>query len=189
MMMSAAGASAGAPRVTVPPRVPAIIAIACVAVLLQVSVMPFLTVAQGMPDLLVCAVVSIAVFRGALVGAIVGAVAGLSVELLAPVGTLGALGLLYLVVGYALGRLCEREGVREFLPVVLFCVIGECVVQVGELAMQVLLARPLIAGDVAREVLAALILTGFIAVPIHVIIRKVLRAPRVIEPYRMPGDG
>jgi len=173
----------------VSPRVPAVIAIALVAVLVQVCVMPFLTVAQGMPDFLVCAVVSVALFRGALVGAVVGACAGMAVELLAPVGTLGALALLYLAVGYGVGRFCDREGAQEVLPVVLFCVIGECVVQVGQIAMQVLLARPLIAGDVVREVLAALILTALIALPIHVIVRTVLRAPRVIEPYRMPSDG
>ena len=70
-------------------------AIALGAVLLQVTVMPYINVADGIPDLIAPTVVVIAILRGTLVGAMTGFAMGLLVELASPVGTLGVLALLY----------------------------------------------------------------------------------------------
>ena len=78
-----------------------------VAVLLEVSVMPYVNVADGIPDLLAPTIVVIALLRGSLVGPVAGFSAGLLLELTAPIGTLGVLALLYLAVGAWCGRHCE----------------------------------------------------------------------------------
>ena len=78
--------------------------------------------------MLVCVVVAIGLLRGPLVGAVAGAAGGFLVELTSPIGTLGVLALLYLVVGWGAGRLCGRDEVRGLLPPVVLCVIAEVVV-------------------------------------------------------------
>ena len=52
-----------------------------VAVLLQVSLMPFIDIAGGIPDVVVCVVVAIGLLRGPLVGVVAGAAGGFLVEL------------------------------------------------------------------------------------------------------------
>jgi hypothetical protein len=62
-------------------------------------------------------------------------------------------------------------------------------VQLGEALVQVMLARPLEFGDVVRTVLASMILTGLISAPVVAIVRRVLGAPHVVEPFLVPRDG
>ena len=114
------------------PRLWAVALIIVVAALLQVSLMPFIQVARGVPDVLVCAVVAVGLQRGSLVGAVAGAAGGFIVELTSPVGTLGALALLYLVVGWGAGRLCGRDEVRGLLAPVVLCLVAEFIVQAGD---------------------------------------------------------
>ena len=162
--------------------------IVIVAGLLQASLSPFITVAHGMPDLLLCAVVAIGLQRGSLVGAVAGAGGGFLVEMTSPSGTLGALALLYLAVGWGAGRFCGRDDMRGVVPPLLLCMVAELVVQIGDVIVQLLLDRPLEFGDVVRTLLASLILTGLIAIPTVGLTRRLLGAPRVVEPYAMSGD-
>ena len=159
-----------------------------VAVLLQVSLMPFINIAGGIPDVVVCVVVAIGLLRGPLVGVVAGAAGGFLVELTSPIGTLGVLALLYLVVGWGAGRLCGRDEVRGLLPPVVLCVIAEVVVEVGAAFMQLMLSRPLDLGDVVRTLLASAIMTGLIAAPVVAIVRRALGAPFVVEPFSISGD-
>ena len=106
-----------------------------VAVLLEVSVMPYVTVARGIPDLIAPTVVVIALLRGTLVGAVAGFSAGLLVELTAPIGTLGVLALLYLAVGAFCGRYCEREESASLLAPLALSVVAALVVQLGYLLL------------------------------------------------------
>ena len=159
-----------------------------VAVVLQVSLMPFINIAGGIPDVVVCVVVAIGLLRGPLVGAVAGASGGFLVELTSPIGTLGVLALLYLVVGWGVGRLCGRDEVRGLLPPIVLCVIAEVLVEVGAAFVQLMLSRPLDIGDVVRTLLASAIMTGLIAAPVVAIVRRALAAPFVVEPFSMPGD-
>ena len=99
------------------------------------------------------------------------------------------LALLYLVVGWAAGRLCGRDEARGVLPPVVMCVIAEVFVQIGEAFVQLLLARPLDFGDVVRTLLASVIMTGLIAAPVVAVARRSLGAPFVVEPFALPGDA
>jgi len=169
-------------------RLWAVAVLVLVAALLQASLMPFIDVARGIPDVLVCVIVAVGLLRGPLVGAVAGAAGGFIVELTSPVGTLGVLALLYLVVGWGAGRLCGREEVRGLLPPIVLCLIGELVVQLGDISAQLLLARPLAFGDVVRILVASVILTGLVSVPVLALARRLLGAPRVVEPYAVSGD-
>lgn len=189
MIISTAGAiSPAAGTVERGRRLWMVALIVIVAALLQASLMPFIQVARGIPDVLVCAIVAIGLQRGSLVGAVAGASGGFLVELVSPVGTLGSLALLYLVVGWGAGRLCGRDDVRGVVPPLVLCLIAEFVVQVGDIFVQLLLAHPLDFGDVVRTLLASIILTGLVAIPVVGATRRLLGAPRNVEPYSVSGD-
>jgi rod shape-determining protein MreD len=190
MIISVGSPKAPAAAATVRgPRMWMVALMVLAAALVQVSLMPFINVADGIPDVLVCVIVAVGMLRGPLVGAVAGAAGGLLVELTAPIGTLGVLGLLYLVVGWGAGRLCGREEMRGLLPPVVLCVIAEAGVLIGEAFVQLMLSRPLDFGDVVRSLLASVIMTGLIAAPIVTLARRALGAPRVIEPFLVSGDG
>ena len=114
-------------------------AIALGAVLLQVTVMPYINVGDGIPDLIAPTVVVIAILRGTLVGAVTGFAMGLLVELASPVGTLGVLALLYLVIGAWCGRFCSREESSTLTAPLVLSVAAALVVQIGVMIFQLLL--------------------------------------------------
>ena len=155
-----------------------------VAVVLEVSVMPYINVVDGIPDLIAPTVVVIAMLRGSLVGAVAGFSAGLLVELTSPVGTLGVLALLYLAVGAWCGRYCEREESASLLAPLLLSVVATLAVQLGYAVFQLLLGNSMPASEfVAQLLLPTLALTALLSPPILLVGRRLLGAPRVVEPW------
>ena len=156
---------------------------AVVAVLLQITLMPYLTVSDGAPDICIALVVMVAVFRGPFVGAVTGFAVGLLVELTTPVGTLGVLALLYLAAGYWCGRFVDRPEAESLgLPVVL--AVAACAfVQVGYAVFQLLLGTEVDVSAVAvRIIMPTIILTGLFSFPIMLVVRRLLGAPVDVEP-------
>ena len=84
-------------------------AIVFVAALLQVTLLSTLDVAGGAADVLLLALLSIALLRGSVVGAAAGFVGGLLVDVLT-LDTLGVTALLYSLAGYWAGRYGETTG-------------------------------------------------------------------------------
>ena len=159
-----------------------------VAVLLEVSVMPYVNVADGIPDLIAPTVVAIALLRGSLVGAMVGFSAGMLVELTAPIGTLGVLALLYLAVGAWCGRYCEREESSSLLAPLVLSVAATLFVQLGYMFFQLMLGNSMPASEFVGQVLVpTLALTALLSPPVVLIARRRLGAPRVVEPYSVIG--
>ncbi len=155
-----------------------------VAVVLEVSVMPYINVVDGIPDLIAPTVVVIAMLRGSLVGAVAGFGAGLLVELTSPVGTLGVLALLYLAVGAWCGRYCEREESASLLAPLLLSVVATFAVQLGYAVFQLLLGNSMPASEfVAQLLLPTVALTALLSPPVLLIGRRLLGAPRVVEPW------
>ena len=155
-----------------------------VAVVLEVSVMPYINVVDGIPDLIAPTVVVIAMLRGSLVGAVAGFSAGLLVELTSPVGTLGVLALLYLAVGAWCGRYCEREESASLLAPLLLSVVATFAVQLGYAVFQLLLGNSMPASEfVAQLLLPTVALTALLSPPILLVGRRLLGAPRVVEPW------
>lgn len=155
-----------------------------VAVLVEVSVMPYVNVADGIPDIVAPTIVVVALLRGALVGAVAGFSAGLLLELTAPVGTLGVLALLYLIVGAWCGRYCESEESSGLLAPLALSVIAALGVQLGYLMFQLLLGHHMPASEfVGRVLFPTLALTALLSPPVLLVARRLLGAPRVVEPY------
>lgn len=169
-----------------PPREPhlwRVAGLAAAAVLLQVTVMPFASVADGIPDLALALVVLVAIFRGPFVGAVLGFACGIVVELTAPVGTLGVLALLLLAAGYWCGRFVDRPEAESLgLPVAL--VAAACAfVQVGYAMFQLLLGTDVVASAVAvRIIVPTILLTSLLSFPVLFVVRRLLGAPMDVEP-------
>ncbi|MGD9694375.1 MAG: rod shape-determining protein MreD [Thermoleophilia bacterium] len=156
------------------------------AVLLQVSVMPYVNLADGIPDLLAPTVVVVALLRGTLVGTVTGFAAGMLLELTAPVDTLGVFALLYLAVGAWCGRYCERQESGTLAAPLVLSVAAALVVQLGYLVFQLLLGNSMPASEfVASVLLPTLALTALLSPPILLVARRLLGGPRVVEPYGM----
>lgn len=158
------------------------------AVLLEVSVMPYLNVADGIPDLVAPTIVVVALLRGTLVGAVAGFAAGMLLELTAPIGTLGVLALLYLAVGAWCGRYCESEESASLLAPLALSVIAALAVQLGFMGFQLLLGHHMPASEfVGRVLFPTLALTALLSPPVLLVARRLLGAPRVVEPYGVGG--
>jgi len=84
-------------------------AIVFVAALLQVTLFASMDVAGGVADVLLLALLSIALLRGPVVGAAAGFFGGLLVDVLT-LDTLGVTALLYSLAGYWAGRYGETTG-------------------------------------------------------------------------------
>ena len=161
-----------------------VLAMALIAVVLEVSVMPYVNVADGIPDLITPTVVVVALLRGPLVGAVTGFGAGMLVELTSPVGTLGVLALLYLAVGAWCGRYCESEEASGLVAPLLLSVVATLAVQLGYMVFQLLLGNSMPASEfVAQLLLPTVALTALLTPPILLIGRRLLGAPRVVEPH------
>lgn len=154
-----------------------------VAVLLQVTVLPLIRVAEGTPDVLAVGVACIGLARGRLVGALAGFGGGLLLELMAPVGTLGVLALLYLGAGWFCGRWCERPESYAVLPSVILATASAGLVQLGYAGVQVLLGESVPAGDLtARVLIPTLALSALMTPPVLLLVRRLMGDPRVYEP-------
>lgn len=161
-----------------------VLAMALGAVLLQVSVMPYVNVADGIPDLIAPTVVVIAILRGSLVGAIVGFGMGLLVELTSPVGTMGVLALIYLVIGAWCGRYCSRGEASTLAAPLVLSVAAALFAQFGVMVFQLLLGTQMPATEFLGDVLLpTLALTALLSPPVLLVGRRLLGPPRVVEPY------
>ena len=87
----------------------AVATIVFVAALLQVTLVASLDVAGGAADVLLLALLSIALLRGAVIGAVAGFFGGLIVDIVT-LDTLGVSALLFALAGYWTGRYGETTG-------------------------------------------------------------------------------
>lgn len=165
----------------------AVAAMTLIGVLVQVSLLPYARISDGIADLVVSVVVAAALYRGATIGAITGFSAGMLVELTAPIGTLGVFALLYLIVGAVCGRYCERAESTTLLAPMVLIVASAAFVQLGYAGFQLLLGTAVFAADfTARLLVPTLALTGLLAPLVLVVARRLLGEPRVVEPFMMP---
>ena len=145
--------------------------------ILQVSVFADVTVLHGTPDLLLVAIICVALLRGPVMGAVIGFWGGLLVDT-ANLGTLGVTSLLLTVAGYWIGRYGETNGRdRSHAPFVSVVVIT-FLYAVGSLAFHYVLgdpapARTVLWGTLFQGIALNLILTW----PVYALARLVLRQP------------
>ena len=106
-------------------------AIVFVSALLQVTLFATLDLAGGVADVLLLALLSIALLRGAVVGSVAGFFGGLLVDVLT-LDTLGVSALLYALAGYWAGRYGETTGRdRSYAPLLTVLVATIAIAYVG----------------------------------------------------------
>lgn len=146
----------------------------------QVTIFNPLELVDGPPDVLLLALVAIALLRGPLLGAVGGFWAGLVLDT-ATLGTLGLTSLLYTLVGYWLGRYGEGTSARRSqLPRVLIAVaIGTVGYAVATVVVHFMLGTTVPLGPlVARVVLPQLALNLLLAYPVFLLVRRLLPVAR-----------
>ena len=116
-------------------------AIVFAAAILQVSVFSSVTILNGTPDLLLVAIICVALLRGPITGAAVGFWGGLLVDT-ANLETLGVTSLLLTIAGYWIGRYGETTGRdRAHAPFVSVAVVT-LLYAIGALAFHYVLGDP-----------------------------------------------
>jgi rod shape-determining protein MreD len=142
--------------------------------ILQVSVFADVTVLHGTPDLLLVAIICVALLRGPVMGAVIGFWGGLLVDT-ANLGTLGVTSLLLTVAGYWIGRYGETNGRdRSHAPFVSVVVIT-FLYALGSLAFHYVLGDPAPARTVLWSTLfQGIALNLILTWPVYALARLVL---------------
>jgi rod shape-determining protein MreD len=154
------------------------------AVVLQLSIMANVEILGGHPNLLLVALVSVALLRGA----VFGAVAGFSAGLLADTGVFGTLGftaLLLTLAGYWTGRYGETTGRdRAHAPLLSIAVIT-FLYQLAALVLRFMLGQNAPAAAIFAGVVPTIVLNLVLTLPVYAFARRLLRprewAPREVR--------
>jgi rod shape-determining protein MreD len=150
-----------------------------VAAIVQVSFVNAFELAEGHADVVLLALVGVALLRGPLFGACAGCWAGLIVDTMT-LGTLGLTSLLLTVGGYWAGRLGEATSQHQnqrarVLIAVTFLTVS---VELGSLVVHALLGDSASVGTViGRVLLPTLALNLALALPSNWVLRKVFPPP------------
>jgi rod shape-determining protein MreD len=154
------------------------------AVVLQLSIMANVEILGGHPNLLLVALVCVALLRGA----VFGAVAGFGAGFLADTGVFGTLGftaLLLTLAGYWTGRYGETTGRdRAHAPWLSIAVIT-FLYQVAALVLRFMLGQNAPAGSIFEGVVPTIALNLLLTLPVYAFTRRLLRpqewAPREVR--------
>lgn len=145
-----------------------------VVTIVQVSVLSSAPILGAPPDLLLVAVVSIALLRGSVVGAVTGFAGGLLVDV-ATMGTLGVWALLLTITGFWVGRYAETTGRgRPQAPLLAVCA-ATLAVWFGAYALSYLLGTTVDASRGLLPVLPALVWGAALVYPVHALLRRWVR--------------
>ena len=152
-------------------------AIVFVAVVLQSSIVSTIEVRGGTPDLVLVALVAIALLRGAIWGAAAGFAAGLLLDT-ASLARLGETSLLLTVAGYWIGRYGETTGRDRTHAPVLSVAVVTVLYAVGALALHVMLGDPVDAGTVlVGALIPGIVLNLLLTFPVYALVRRIIGRP------------
>jgi rod shape-determining protein MreD len=147
-----------------------------VVAILQVSAFSTISVARGVPDVLLVTLVAVALLRGAVTGAVAGFAVGLVVDL-ATLGTLGTTSLLLTLAGFWAGRYSETTG-RDRPHAPFLAVIAATVfVAVGGWALDSVLGGALGFGTVLLALPATLAWNALLTLPVLALTRRLVGDP------------
>ncbi len=165
-------------------RLLALSALLLLAVVIQIALLPYLRVADGMADLVIVAVAAAGWYRGPLVGTLAGFFAGLAVELATPSGTLGVLALVYLSVGAFSGRFASGPRPSGLMTPLLRIIAMTAAAQIALLGVQLLLGSSVSGPAFLTGMLVPTVaLTVLVASPLLAAADRVMGSPRVVEPF------
>lgn len=161
-------------------------ALGIVAVFLQVTIVPRFDIGsfEATPNLVVATVVAVAALRGVVVGATFGFAAGLMVELLTPGDTLGVLAIAYVAIGAWCGRFAAGSDPIGRVMAVLLVVAAAALVPIWLGIIELLRGDgPPIGYLIGQLVIPQLVLAPLVALPAWWAARRLLGAPREVEPW------
>ncbi len=145
-----------------------------VAALLQVTLFATFDLAGGVADVLLLALLSIALLRGAVVGAVAGFFGGLLVDVVT-LDTLGVSALLYSLAGYWAGRYGETTGRDQSYAPLLTVLVATIAIGYAGYGLHFLLGEELSARRALFEtLLPALVLNLLVARPVFGLCRAAL---------------
>ncbi len=154
-----------------------------VASIFQVSALSSVQLLGAAPDLLLVAIVAIALLRGSIAGAAAGFVGGLLVDL-ATMSTLGVSSLLLTAAGYWAGRYGETTGRdRSHAPLVAVCAIT-ILAGFGAYGLHFMLGDSESAQRSLYPLLPALLWNALLAYPVQHVLRKVVGTEERVERSR-----
>ncbi len=149
-------------------------AIVFVAAILEVSVFSDVRILGGVPDLLLVAVVAVALLRGSILGACAGFFAGLVLDT-ATLETLGLSSLLLTLIGYWVGRYGETTGRDRTHAPFLSVAVVTFLYALGGLALRFVLGEPAPARHVLLDTLfQGIALNLILTLPLYAIVRRLL---------------
>ena len=159
------------------------IALVLVAALLQVSIVYRIEIGEATPDLLILVVASIALLTGSVSGAAHGFLAGVAIALFAAL-PLGPHALVATMVGYAIGRIGEALVTDDHpVPPLLAGIFATIMLQIGRPLVEFLVNPDIgrVDGLWTQAALVTLI-SAVLAVPVFLLVRRVLVAANVAVP-------
>jgi rod shape-determining protein MreD len=145
-----------------------------VAAIVQVSIFSQVNVFGAVPDLLLVALVGVALLRGSVAGAVGGFFAGLIVDT-ATLGTLGLTSLVLTLAGFWIGRYGETTGRDRGHAPYLSIAVVTVLYNVGLLVVHFVLGESAPAGAVVRSLLPAIVLNLIVTRPVYALVRRLLR--------------
>ena len=145
-------------------------------VIVQSSILSLVDVFGGTPDLVLVALVSIALLRGSIFGAIAGFWAGflLDTATLSTLGTLGFTSLLLTVAGFWIGRYGETTARDRFHAPYLSVLVVTVLYAFGALALRFVLGDSVPAHDVLTGLPAGVLWNLVLTWPVYGLVRRLL---------------
>ena len=144
------------------------------AVVVQLSIMSQITILGGHPNLLLVALVCVALLRGAMVGAIAGFAAGLLADS-GVFATLGFTALLLTLAGYWTGRYGETTGRDRAHAPVLSIAVTTLLYQVAALVLRYMLGQNAPGGEIFAGLAPTVLLNLGLTLPVYALTRRLLR--------------
>jgi len=154
-----------------------------VAAVVQVTVLGGTRLLWAEPDLLLVAVVCIALAAGSIPGAAAGFAGGLLVDVMT-LGTLGVTSIVLTLAGYWAGRYGETTGRgRRHAPALAAFAIS-LLAGLGGVTLHFLLGEPVAARDALATAVPSAILAALLALVVSPVTRAVLHQPQELERAR-----
>jgi len=150
------------------------------AAIVQVTFVNVFELAEGRADVVLLALVGLALLRGPIFGACAGFAAGLVLDT-ATLGTLGLSSLLLTLAGYWAGRFGEATSnqANQVARILIAVAVFTAAVCIGSLVVHVLLGEPAsLATILGRVLLPTLALNVVLAVPSYVLLQRLFPPPR-----------
>jgi rod shape-determining protein MreD len=163
-------------------------AVIFVAAIVQVTLLSDINVFHGAPDLVLVALVAVALLRGTIFGAAAGFGAGLVVDT-ATLQTLGVSSLLLTLAGYWIGRYGETTGRDRTHAPFLSVAVVTFLYSLGALVLHYMLGDPASAHRVLLEAFPFDLLFNLIlTLPVYALCRRLFRPPPTgLEEVRLLG--